>query len=637
MLKDLESQLDVSEFEKVPFNQREVPKTSYEIFKNAAKQYTNNVALEFFLDATDFKKSTQLTYKELFKNINRTANFFRDIGIGREDVIAFVLPNLPETHYVIWGGEAAGIVMSLNPMLEAEHLASLLSTAQAKYLVALAPSSGSDIWEKCVKASKSVESLQGIIAVDISHYVSASASPIEKVVQPSHTTLLADLPALNFNDECKKYSGDSIDFSPPKASDIASYFCTGGTTGLPKVAKRSHSSESYNAWAMTKVFQSVFTESLSIFCGLPLFHVNGQIVTGLAPWSQGAKVVLGTPQGYRANDVVVNFWKIVEHYRVNLFSGVPTLFASLQTVPLKGEDITSLKKAICGAAPLPKELFKQFTKKTNIPLVEGYGLTEGACASSLNPGKSMETVGSIGFRIPYQDMAVLILDNHGNYLREANRNEQGCIAIKGPNVFSGYLDERHNDGIWITRGTEIWLNTGDLGRQDENGLFWLTGRKKELIIRGGHNIDPSVIEEALHAHQSVKLAAAVPRPDAYAGELPVAYVELRDNANVTPEQLRTFAELQISEKAAWPKKITIMDKMPVTSVGKLHKPTLVHLEVESVIRDICKRLNVEVTGISVRQDAKLGMVGVVKASFNSNVQHAFRDEIDKLALNIDIV
>ncbi|MGY0312605.1 acyl-CoA synthetase [Alteromonas macleodii] len=637
MLKDLESQLDVSEFEKVPFNQREVPKTSYEIFKNAAKQYTNNVALEFFLDATDFKKSTQLTYKELFKNINRTANFFRDIGIGREDVIAFVLPNLPETHYVIWGGEAAGIVMSLNPMLEAEHLASLLSTAQAKYLVALAPSSGSDIWEKCVKASKSVESLQGIIAVDMSHYVSASASPIGKVVQPSHTTLLADLPALNFNDECKKYSGDSIDFSPPKASDIASYFCTGGTTGLPKVAKRSHSSESYNAWAMTKVFQSVFTESLSIFCGLPLFHVNGQIVTGLAPWSQGAKVVLGTPQGYRANDVVVNFWKIVEHYRVNLFSGVPTLFASLQTVPLKGEDITSLKKAICGAAPLPKELFKQFTKKTNIPLVEGYGLTEGACASSLNPGKSMETVGSIGFRIPYQDMAVLILDNHGNYLREANRNEQGCIAIKGPNVFSGYLDERHNDGIWITRGTEIWLNTGDLGRQDENGLFWLTGRKKELIIRGGHNIDPSVIEEALHAHQSVKLAAAVPRPDAYAGELPVAYVELRDNANVTPEQLRTFAELQISEKAAWPKKITIMDKMPVTSVGKLHKPTLVHLEVESVIRDICKRLNVEVTGISVRQDAKLGMVGVVKASFNSNVQHAFRDEIDKLALNIDIV
>lgn len=181
------------------------------------------------------------------------------------------------------------------------------------------------------------------------------------------------------------------------------------------------------------------------------------------------------------------------------------------------------------------------------------------------------------------------------------------------------------------------MNTGDLGRQDENGLFWLTGRKKELIIRGGHNIDPSVIEEALHAHQSVKLAAAVPRPDAYAGELPVAYVELRDNAIVTPEQLRTFAELQISEKAAWPKKITIMDKMPVTSVGKLHKPTLVHLEVESVIRDICKRLNVEVTGISVRQDAKLGMVGVVKASFNSNVQHAFRDEIDKLALNIDIV
>ena len=165
-------------------------------------------------------------------------------------------------------------------------------------------------------------------------------------------------------------------------------------------------------------------------------------------------------------------------------------------------------------------------------IVEGYGLTEGACVSSGNPAGAEPRIGSIGIRYPYQDMRALILDGD-KYVRDAETNEIGVIAIRGPNVFAGYLDPAHNLGIWIDRDGETWLNTGDLGRQDADGYFWLTGRKKELIIRGGHNIDPKLIEEPLHRHPAVALAAAIGRPDPHAGEAPVAYVQLKEGHSVS--------------------------------------------------------------------------------------------------------
>lgn len=638
MLKNLESLADVAEFEKVPFEQRNVPKTSYEIFEQSASEFGNKIALEFFADGNSFKRSTKFSYLDLFHNINCYANMFRAHGVEREDVVAFVLPNLPETHYVIWGGEAAGIVMSLNPLLEAPQLANLLSAAKAKFLVCLAPTPGADIWQKCVVASKTVNTLKGIFTVNATKYLGLAKKVGATLISSldGAKNEATDIPVFALEKECVKYPTEELTFNPPIATDIASYFCTGGTTGLPKVAKRSHFSETFNAWSITQVFQSVFTKELTIFCGLPLFHVNGQIVTGLAPWGKGAKVVLGTPQGYRAKNLIENFWKIVQHYQINLFSGVPTLYASLMSIPLDNANINSLNSAICGAAPLPKELFKQFTQKTRIPLIEGYGLTEGACASSLNPGKSSDTVGSIGFRIPYQEMKAVILDSDGKYLRDANVDEVGSIAIKGPNVFSGYLEDEHNENIWIDCEDELWLNTGDLGRQDLEGMFWLTGRKKELIIRGGHNIDPSIIEEALHSHENVKLAAAVPRPDAYAGELPVAYVEFQPGTHVDIDELQKYAESRISEKAAWPKKITALDTLPVTPVGKLHKPSLIHLEIKNVIREVCGQVGVELQTIVVKQDKKLGVVSEIKLHGNPDKVEGLLKEVEKYALNVSL-
>jgi fatty-acyl-CoA synthase len=217
----------------------------------------------------------------------------------------------------------------------------------------------------------------------------------------------------------------------------------------------------------------------------------------------------------------------VARYRANFFSAVPTVLSTLMDIPVGDADIASLQYAICGAAPLSVELFKRFEAHTGVKVLEGYGLTEGACASSINPKDGERKVGSIGIRMPYQQMKVVAVDENGGYLRDAAVGEIGAIAIAGPNVFNGYVEEAHNHGIWVQDG---WFNTGDLGRMDADGYFWLTGRKKELIIRGGHNIDPATIEEVLYRLEDVQVAAAVPRPDPHAGEVPVAFVQLAAGA-----------------------------------------------------------------------------------------------------------
>ena len=293
---------------------------------------------------------------------------------------------------------------------------------------------------------------------------------------------------------------DRLEFDAPALNDVASYFCTGGTTGMPKIAVRTHRTEVANAIQVGAMFGELGAEQ-PLFCGLPLFHVNAQIATGLMPWSRGGHVVLATPQGYRTQGLIQEFWRIAAHYRLFSFSAVPTIYAALLQSPREGLDLASLKFGLCGAAPMPFELISRFERETGIRILEGYGLTEGGCVSTLNPPGGSPRPGSIGIRPPWQDLRVMVLDG-GSYVREAAPGETGTIAITGPNLFEGYLNDAHNRGLWIEVPglPSRWLNTGDLGRVDAEGYVWLTGRSKELIIRGGHNIDPKMIEEPMHEH-----------------------------------------------------------------------------------------------------------------------------------------
>jgi fatty-acyl-CoA synthase len=606
---------DVHQIESIPLAQRNLPTSTYAAIQRTAERMRDALALSFFLDAERLTEAHTWTYAELLADITRAANVFHDLGIGSDDVVAFVLPNLPETHFTIWGGEAAGIVMAINPMLDGPQIVELLHAAKAKLVVTLAPTPDNDLWQKIEANLAAAPSVQRVLWVSAAPYLpAATASKLTEAIavargrysQWSINDLHTQM-AMQPSDHLK--SGRKI-----LSTDRSSYFCTGGTTGLPKIAVRTHGAEVFDAWALSATMQPR-NKAYTLFCGLPLFHVNGQLVTGLFPWMEGDHVVLGTPQGYRGT-VLARFWEIVAHYRINLFSGVPTIYAALLQQPINGLDISSLTYALCGAAPMPIELFREFERKTGVRILEGYGLTEAACASTSNPPGGESRVGSIGLRLAYQDMRTVIIDEQGSFVRFAKVDEAGTIVIKGPNVFAGYLEESQNRSVWLEIDGARWLNTGDLGREDGDGYFWLTGRKKELIIRGGHNIDPKQIEEALQAHPAIGMVAAVGCPDPYAGEVPVAYVQLRLGATVTTEELLEFAKRHISERAAVPKRIEILAQLPVTAVGKIFKPALQRMEIKQVILKEAAQLGIAEIEIEVTQDPRRGMLASISTNAN---------------------
>ena len=285
-------------------------------------------ALTFFAQASRFKEGTVWSHRQLFRRITQAGNLFRRLGVERGDAVAFILPNLPETHLAIWGGEAAGIAFAISPLLETEQLAGLLKAVEPKLLVTLAPTPGTDIWQQGDgRRRRAHKPARGVRRRHVALRVAAEGLALRMFAQRETTALEA--PVLDFHRELEKERGDALGFEPPRPDDISSYFCTGGTTGSPKIARRTHFSEAFDAWAMTLFNEERFGPGKTILCGLPLFHVNGQLVTGLAPWSTGAHVVMATPQGYRGESVIANFWMLVEHFRITIFSGVPTVYSAL--------------------------------------------------------------------------------------------------------------------------------------------------------------------------------------------------------------------------------------------------------------------------------------------------------------------
>lgn len=539
---------DVEEIEKTPIEQRLTAFNTYDMIKQGAAIDPDAPAISFFMSGETFDSPMQINYRDFLAQITRTANLFYDLGIGPKDVVSYLLPNAPHTHYVLWGGEAAGIVNPINPLLEPSTMREICQAAGTKVLVALGEIPGSDIWQKAVEIRKGLPDLKAVI----------------RVFGPSNEKE----GIYGFDEVISKYNGDKLDSGREIGpQDICSMYHTGGTTGIPKLAPHVHFNEVCMALMMK--LTGIAKREDNILCGLPLFHVNGTIVTGALPFSIGAHVVLLSPQGYRDPSVMRNFYKIVAHYKASFFSCVPTVLSVLLDIPKGDADISSLRFALCGAAPLSVELFQRFEAHTNMKVLEGYGLTEGTTASSVNPAYGERKVGSIGLRLPYNQMKVFVPG--AGEPREAGIDEIGAVCIKGPNVFKGYLDKSKNKDIWTK---EKWFNTGDLGRQDADGFFWLTGRQKDLIIRGGHNIDPAMIEEPLYRLEGVQVAAAVARPDPHAGEVPVAFVQFQQGFDMSPERIIEYLQKEVGERAAVPKEVFILENIPLTPIGKIFKPAL---------------------------------------------------------------
>ena len=430
---------DVEAFEQVPLSDRHLPQSTYAMLLQGCARNPQKPAIRFCSTGDGYTCPRDFTFGDLISGIHRTANLLYSLRVGPQDVVSVVLPNLPETQFAIWGSEAAGIANPINPLLEPSAIADIMNAARAKVLITFGPAAGSDIWQKVSRIFDKVPTLKTVLRVGGRERVEKNVISYDKVLPDFDATRL-------------------VSDRQVRPGEIAAMFHTGGTTGMPKLALHTHANQVFSAWVTAQLFDCGASDVF--LAGLPLFHVTGAIVCSLTPFSLGATTVVPSVLGYRDPAVIRNLYKIIEAYGVSFFVGVPTMYAALAQVPLQNANLSSIRFATCGTAPMSPILFREFERITGIPIVEAYGLTEGTCVTSSNPPHGKRRVGSVGLRIPYEEMKIVHLDSEGHYMRDCEIDEIGVVALRGPNVFDGYKEVRHNLGPWIDSGeTDPWLNT----------------------------------------------------------------------------------------------------------------------------------------------------------------------------------
>ncbi len=586
--------------EEVPFEARMTAATVYAMLSSTAAVHADRPALSFQIRSGPKDRAETLDWSGLHDRVTRAANLFRDLGVGPGDGVALLMPNCNETVIALVGALTAGVVCPMNPLMEVEQIASLLRETRAKVLVSLAPFPKTDLAQKAHEAAMFAPDLEAIVEVDLKRYLAPPLSWVIPFLRPK-LEIRHSKRVIGFEEGLAGQPGDRLAFAEGPSSRIAANFHTGGTTGLPKVAQHRQDGMLYNGLIPALDF---IGPTDVLICPLPMFHVLGAYPVLMSCLASGAHLVLPTPAGYRGEGVMDNFWALIERWGVTFMVMVPTAASALMQRPVK-HDVSSLKYALCGSAPLPVELFRRFEKACGVKILEGYGMTEATCLVSINPPEGERKIGSVGLPVPYTHVRILDCAIDGTVQRECAVDEIGEICIEAPGVFPGYREEERNFGVFTDPGG--YLRTGDLGRIDADGYLWITGRLKDLIIRGGHNIDPRVIEETLCGHHDVALVGAIGQPDAVAGELPCVYVELRDGATATEAELIDYARTHIPERAAVPKHLEIVDTLPKTAVGKVFKPALRKRAIQRVYAGALREAGVDAS-VEVVEDKSRGLV-----------------------------
>ena len=546
----LRTAADLHSFEATPYAQRIGAQSTYEALQCGAAQNPGAPAIQFLMKADPEETPITISYTQLMARVTQAANLFTDLGVGSGDVVSLLLPLLPQSFFTLFGAQAAGIANPVNPLLSAGQIAEILRAANTKVLVALGPMPGSDIWDKVQLIKDQLPNLKAIVVVH------GSGDDANSVV--SFDAVIGNYPADRLT------SGRRI-----ASTDEAGYFHTGGTTGTPKLVRHTHGNQVYQAWAMGMMLP--LGSGRTLLFGLPLFHVGGALTQGLASLAWGCTLVVLAPAGWREPNAIRNVWRLVERYKPAVFGGVPTVLAAALNIPVAGADVSSIECASGGGSAIPVAVCKAYVELLHKPVLEVYGMTETSSVHTMSYADRPLRLGSVGHALPYSRVRIVKVDGEGHILGACAANEIGVVAMAGPGVFSGYLGEEHNRGAFVEPG---WVNSGDLGRLDDEGYLWITGRAKDLIIRGGHNIDPLAIEEVFFQHAAVALAAVVGQPDAYAGELPVAFVQLKPDAKIEVAELIEFVRERTPERAAIPVQVFFVDAIPLTAVGKVFKPAL---------------------------------------------------------------
>lgn len=495
------------------------------------------------LEAAPSQPLRRWSYEEFTTEVRRSANLFRTLAGGSSPRVGLLMPPLPEAWFALWGAETAGVACPINHALGDDHLVALLDAAQVDIVVTLAPGhAAGDIGTRMVALGRRCPRVRAVLTVG-----GAAEGTIDfDVARAAH--------------------GDEAFASTAVAGRerIAALFHTGGTTGLPKFAQHTHGNQLHAAWGAARLYDT--TPDDVILNGFPLFHVAGAMVYGLSMLMSGAHIVLPPPAGWRDATFVRHAWTHIRAQRVTLLAMVPTVMNALLAAPRAEGDASGVRLGLTGGSPLPTELAARFEQETGIAVRNILGMTECAGVISIEPALGPRTPGSCGLPLPFSELQV---------------DDGGVLRLRGPNVGPGYTDAARDAGTF----EDGWLVTGDIGHIDDEGRLYVTGRAKDVIIRGAHNIDPGAIEEALLQHPGVALAAAVGEPDEYAGELPVAFVVAKPGASLDAEALLAFAAPRIPERAAIPKRVAVLDALPLTAIGKIYKPALRLVACERTMRD----------------------------------------------------
>ncbi|MHA1883941.1 MAG: class I adenylate-forming enzyme family protein, partial [Promethearchaeota archaeon] len=471
------------------------------LVEQQAEKYKNRIFL--------YWEETTVSYKQLNELSNKVANSLYNLGIKKGDKVSVYLPNMPEYVYLYLGIPKIGAVIG--------PVNALFKTREVKFVV---------------------EHSEAKVIITIPQFMTVVNEIRNELPNLKHVIVIGESyeNTLNYKDLMEKASPNSpphVDIN--EKEDVAAILYTSGTTGFPKGVLQTHFNIRRNAEMIQEFLNA--REDFRFMLILPLFHVNAQIVTVMAPFSIGASCIL-TP-GFSAQ----THWETVAKYKASTFSAVPTVLSILLRMPHENLDLSSLKFVICGAAPLPIEVFREFEDTYDCKIVEGYGLTEGTCASSVNPlpteTEDRRKIGSIGIPLPGNSMK--IIDDKGNDLPP---NSKGEIVVKGDNVMKEYFKNPEANTETLKDG---WLHTGDIGHMDDDGFFFITDRKKDMIIRGGENIYPREIEEVLYSHPSVSLATVIGVRDDIYGELPKAFVVLKEGESAAEKDIIDYCRKNLAD------------------------------------------------------------------------------------------
>jgi long-chain acyl-CoA synthetase len=452
-----------------------------------------------------------LTNAGLLERVRAARRHLDELGVGAGDVVALKLRNRVEFVVLLFACWRLGATVTpVNPSLTDDEVMRQLDASGARLLVA----------EDGVSAQGTVVTL----AVG-NLYAKAPGWDGPQLVDPSTLALL---------------------------------IFTSGTTGVPKGVMLDYT----NLDAMAEMGRQALGIEPTDRCLLilPLFHVNGIVVSVLMPLLAGASVVIAERFDPHT------FFDTVQHHRPTFFSAVPTIYTMLAALPDEVvPDTSSVRFGICGAAPASAELLGRFEARYGFPLIEGYGLSEATCASTINPVTGERRPGTVGVAFPGQQ--IRIVDANG---ADVETGLDGEVIIAGPNVMRGYLGRADETARVIIDG---WLHTGDVGHLDTDSYLTLVGRSKDMIIRGGENIYPKEIEDVLTSDANVLEAAVVGVPDDKWGETVAAYVQPRPGRTISPEALHALCERKLAGYKR-PTSITVMDAIPKNAVGKTDKAPL---------------------------------------------------------------